>query len=64
MISLEQPYVSEFIALAVYDCLRALRSPEVNEMDTAKVSYHLGEGQLREKEKLWVDTLRVEKSLF
>lgn len=44
--------------------LQALRSPEVNEMDTAKVSYSLGEGQMREKEKLWVDTLRVEKSLF
>ena len=33
-------------------------------MTTAKASYGLGGGQQREKENLWMDTLRVEMSLF
>lgn len=36
----------------------------MREMATAKASYYLGGGQQREKGKLSMDTLRVERSFF
>lgn len=47
------------------DCLLGtVGAPDVREMATAKASYYLGGGQQREKGKLSMDTLRVERSFF